>query len=128
MTREVSFLSSNATVRDSLDMFETSVARHIPVLNEAGKIEGILSDRDKRTIELTLALFQHEKTRNQIYESSVMSIVKKEGISVFPETSLVEAAQMIIDLKIGAVPVIEKSKLVGILSYYDIINIFAEMR
>ncbi len=125
MTSEVTSISINAPVKEAIEFFEKTGRRHLPVLDEAEKVVGILSDRDRRTIELTIDTFTDTGYQQQILESPVKNVMKREVISVFPDTNLAEAAKMLVDMKLGALPVISKQKLIGIVSYVDVLNAFS---
>ena len=125
MTSEVTSISIDAPVKEAIEFFEKTGRRHLPVLDEAEKVVGILSDRDRRTIELTIDTFTDTGYQQQILESPVKNVMKREVISVFPDTNLAEAAKMLVDMKLGALPVISKQKLIGIVSYVDVLNAFS---
>ena len=46
----------------------------------------------------------------------------KKVLLVFHNTSIIKAAQILIDTKVGALPVIKDKKLVGIISYFDVLT------
>jgi acetoin utilization protein AcuB len=49
-------------------------------------------------------------------------------ITVSPHTSIWEAAQLMRDRKIGALPVLEDGQLVGIISTTDLLKAFSELQ
>lgn len=86
----------------------------LPVV-EAGKLVGIISDRDLR---------QHLGALEHVKIDAAMS---KNVVSVTPTTMLEQAAYLLVKHKIGAMPVLDNGKLVGIVSATDLLRAFAEV-
>ena len=88
--------------------------RHMPV-TKGGKLVGIVTDRDTR---------QHigflEKTK-------VNAAMTENAVTVTPQTTLEEAAQLLLKQKIGSLPVVHEGKLVGIITSSDILQAFLEV-
>ena len=106
--------------------------RHLPVV-EKGKVIGIVSDRDLykalgpksnsksiETAEGTTAL--------HVIPQKVQHIMRRGVLTVNPDTYASEAAAIMADNKVGALPVVDKNgKLVGIISATDILRVFAKI-
>jgi len=108
--------------------------RHLPVV-EKGKVVGIVSDRD-----LYKALGPKSNSRaiaevsgtnsSELYVATkrVRHIMRRGVITVHRDTPPSEAAAIMADNKIGALPVVDKGgKLVGILSSTDILRVFSKL-
>lgn len=105
--------------------------RHIPVV-EKGKIIGMVSDRDmykalgpksnSNAIESN-----KEGTESHVIPKKVQHIMRRGVVSTSPETLASEAAELMAEHKIGAMPVVENDKLVGILSSSDILRVFSKL-
>lgn len=108
--------------------------RHLPVV-EKGKVIGIVSDRD-----LYKALGPKSNSRaiaeasgpnaSELYVSTkrVRHIMRRGVITVHRDTSASDAAAIMADNKIGALPVVDKDdRLVGILSSTDILRVFSKL-
>lgn len=96
--------------------------RHVPVTNDAGRVVGILSDRDVRTaIGDPLEALRQEL--EELEEMKVSGVMTTDVITV-PETARVdEAARLFLEEPVGALPVVDgDGRLVGILSYVDVIR------
>jgi acetoin utilization protein AcuB len=105
--------------------------RHLPVV-EKGKLIGIVSDRDLYKAlgpKSNSNAIEANKDNSQLHVVSqkVAHIMHRGVYSVTPETMASEAASLMAEHRIGALPVIEKDKLVGILSASDILRVFAKL-
>jgi acetoin utilization protein AcuB len=121
MTREPYAAKVADSIRQVLHMLIEADVRHIPVVDE-GALVGIVSDRDLRGLMPTL--FEEYETASiprTTLSQPISSFMNSNVISVYPETELAEAVDLMIEHKVGAVPVVEadSSKLVGIVTYVD---------
>lgn len=89
--------------------------RHLPVVDEAGTLVGILSDRDlKRAVAGATAL---ETLR-------VGTVMTRAVITTVGRLPVEEAARLMVMEKISALPVVEGGRLVGIVTETDILDLF----
>jgi len=83
--------------------------RGMPVLQD-GKVIGIVTDRDLR---------RHTGYFDQTEVSKAMS---GQVLTVTPETTIYDAARLMREHKIGALPVVEDGRLAGIISTSDVLE------
>ena len=105
--------------------------RHIPVV-EKGKLVGIVSDRDLYKAlgpKSNSNVLESNKDNTQLHVVSqkVMHIMHRGVYTVGPDTMASEAAAMLVEHRIGALPVLDNGKLVGILSSTDILRVFSKL-
>ena len=85
--------------------------RRLPVVQE-GRLVGIITDRDLR---------QHV---GFLERTKVNAAMTENLVAVRPQTTLEQAAQLLLKHKIGGLPVVEEGKLVGIITTSDILQAF----
>ena len=113
-------------INDAIWKMERGHFRHLPVVDEAGKLIGMLSDRDVRSIRPSLAFVEKEEANVQLWSTSVQQSAMFEPVRVTPETTVKEAAELMLRWQVGGLPVVgEKDKLVGIITYTDLLREFA---
>ncbi len=105
--------------------------RHLPVIDK-GKVIGIVSDRDMYKAlgpKSNSNAIESNKNGTELHviPKKVSNIMRRGVITVTPETLVTEAAGIMADNKIGALPVLQNDKLVGILSATDILKVFATL-
>jgi len=104
-------LNEGATVGDALRLMAEHRIGGIPVVNAAGKLVGIVTNRDLR----------FEKTMGR----PVADVMTKDRIiTAKPDTSMLEAEGVLQEFKIEKLPVVDQSgKLVGLITYKDILKL-----
>lgn len=121
MTREPYVAYARDSIRSVLSKLAEADVRHLPV-TEDGALVGIVSDRDLRGV-LPSALDAIERPQESalILTRPVSEIMSSDVISVSPSDDLVDAIDLMIEHKIGAIPVVDdrSDDLVGIVSYVD---------
>jgi acetoin utilization protein AcuB len=81
--------------------------RHLPVVDEHEKLIGMLSDRDIRLIRPSLAFTSKEEAAVQLWSISVQQAAVFDPISVKPDSSLREAAELMLRWHVGGLPVVD---------------------
>lgn len=95
--------------------------RRVPVVDKEGKLVGIISDRDVRDASpskaTTLDMYEMHYLLAEIHASNIMTA---NPITVKPEDTVELAAMLMLDHKIGGLPVVENGKVLGIVSEQDV--------
>lgn len=87
--------------------------RHLPVVDRNGRLIGILSDRD--------VLRTFEKSRDKAV--AVADVMTEDVLTVRPETRACEATALMLDRKIGALPVVDpEMHVVGVVTETDFLR------
>jgi CBS domain-containing protein len=112
-------------LKDAIWKMDHGHFRHLPVVDEKEKLIGMLTDRDIRLIRPSLAFVNKEDAAVQLWSISVQQAAVFDPISVRPETSLKEAAELMLRWHVGGLPVTDEfGKAVGMITYTDLLREF----
>jgi CBS domain-containing protein len=122
MTKDVSTLGRNDTLGSADDVMALGRIRHLPVLDE-GRVVGVVSQRDLFRSALAAALGYGENAQKRLLRTlRVKEVMREPAITISPETTTKEAARLMLEHKIGCLPVVEGHTLVGIVTETDILR------
>jgi CBS domain-containing protein len=128
MTTDVTTLRRNEKLTLAEDIMQLGRIRHLPVTADDNESElvGIVSQRDLFRGALAHALGYGEHGRRKILDTLLIKdVMATDVVTTSPDALLVEAARALVERKIGCLPVVEKSQLVGILTEGDFVALFA---
>jgi acetoin utilization protein AcuB len=123
MTRNPTAVAPEEALKDALWKMEHGHFRHLPVVDNDGKLIGMLSDRDIRMIRPSLAFVSKEDAMVQLWSLAVQQAAVFDPISVKPETTLKEAAELMLRWHVGGLPVADdQNRLIGMITYTDLLR------
>ncbi len=103
--------------------------RHLPVIDEDGDVCAVVSQRDLFRGALLRALGYGSRAEDAVLKQvAVKEAMSAELQTTAPDTPVADAARLMIERKIGCLPVIENGKLVGIVTETDFVRLIAEGR
>ena len=128
MTKNVLTVGLNDNVDRVFFLINFENIRHVPVVDK-GKLVGIVSDRDLKKVLGSPKKFLDKPDGTSISISSrkVRTLLKRAPITIEPEQRAADAAAIMARRKIGALPVVHKNKLVGIVTATDILKAFVKL-
>ena len=122
MTTNVTTLNDESRLLDAALLIRRTGRRHVPIVDEAGKAVGIISDRDVSRMAPSMLSRMTPDEYNQIFEATPITVaMTKNPITVAPELPIREAVTLLYEKKIGAIIVTENEKVVGILTVSDML-------
>jgi acetoin utilization protein AcuB len=121
-------VTADTPITEALKVMRQKQVRRLPVLDQEGRIVGIVSEKDllyaSPSSATSLNIYEMHYKLTHLHTSELMST---QVITVTPDTPVEEAARIMADNKIGGLPVIEDGKLAGIITETDIFKVFLEM-
>src|SRR5262245_57877663 len=110
MTEDPMTVEVTAKIAEAIDILQTLEIRHLPVVDRGGTLVGMISDRDLRSANGK--------------EESIAAIMSADVSTIDPETDVEEIIDLLLELKVGALPVVdeETKELMGIVSYVDVLR------
>ncbi|HVU02569.1 MAG TPA: CBS domain-containing protein [Polyangiaceae bacterium] len=122
MTGRPTTVSARTSIRSTLRKLAELDVRHLPVTSD-GAVVGMVSDRDLRDVVSRL-LLEAGPDLDLLLERPVGDVMSADVIAVDPETDVDEIIDLMVEHRIGAVPVVtpDTADLVGIVSYVDVLR------
>jgi CBS domain-containing membrane protein len=129
MTSELITIEQNEQLARGDELMRSGRVRHILVVDEDGALQGVLSQRDIFHGGLLKALGYGTRGRQQALDSlRVKDAMTAEPVTTTPDVEVGAAARLMVERKIGCLPVLEGERLVGILTESDFARIVAGLR
>lgn len=127
MTKKVLTVGSDDSVTDVVNLMKENKIKHVPVLKD-DKLVGIISDRDiKKFCPSEATTLDMYELHYLLAKAKVKEVMKTKVVTISPDTPVEEAARVMFDETIGCLPVVDKGKLVGIISDRDIFRVLVDI-
>ena len=129
MTTNVISVTPDISINEALRLLKENGIRRLPVTDGHGNVMGIVTEKDLKSAApskaTTLDIWEIHQLLDKIKVEEVMT---REVITIKEDTPLEEAARIMAEKKIGALPVLnEDGKLSGIITESDIFRTFVKM-
>jgi len=111
MTTSPRTIRWSTTLGEATAICRSNGIRHL-VVEEAERVAGVVTDRDLR----------RAVGAGRSEDATVDEVLSKETVTTTPETRLVDAARLLLERKIGCLPVVDEYRLVGILTVSDVLD------
>jgi CBS domain-containing protein len=95
--------------------------RYVPVEDAENRLVGLVSYRG------LLRLLAHGSTAGRDHPVAVKEIMRRDPITIAPETSTLRAIEIMREKRIGCLPVVKDQHLVGVLMERDFMDIASEL-
>ncbi|MGA2820222.1 MAG: CBS domain-containing protein [Anaerolineales bacterium] len=126
MSKPVITIPPQTTVPDALNLLKEEHIRRLPVMDH-GKLVGIVTDKHLLSASpspaTSLSVWEITYLLSKLRVDRIMS---RQLVTVSEDTPLEEAARIMVDNKIGGLPVLRGEQLVGIITESDLMKTFLE--
>lgn len=124
MSRNLITATPSTSIFEAEKVMITHGFRRLPIVSD-DKIVGIVTAMDIIKFFGSSQVFQHLRsgTLIQVLQTPIMEIASRDVISIEPGADVGEAARLMREKKVGALPVVEMEKLVGIITERDFFKI-----
>jgi len=141
MTKDVVTVTTGTTVMELAKIFAERHLSSLPVIDQGGALIGIVTETDlveqdkNLHIPTVISIFdwviylesdkKFEKELKKMTGRTVGDIYSANVVTVSPDSSIADVADLLSSRKINALPVVEGNRLVGIVSRIDLIRSMA---
>jgi acetoin utilization protein AcuB len=127
MSHPVIFITPDVPITEALNLMHSDKIRRLPVIKD-GKLVGLVTDTDLLNASpspvTSLSIWEMNYLLSKITVKDVMS---KDVLTVTEDMPIETAARIMADNKVGGLPVLRGTKVVGILTETDLFKIFLEL-
>jgi CBS domain-containing protein len=139
MTKEVFSVNRNSTIDEIAQVLIDNKVSGLPVLSDGGYLVGVVTEGDLLRREMSprlpefinilgAVIYYHGVERynedfKKILAQTASDIMTEDLITVTEETDISEVARLMLNNNIKQIPVVDGSKLIGIVSRADIVKL-----
>ena len=127
MTPDPVTIGPKTTVPEAHKLMKEHDFRRLPVVDDHGRLIGIVTLSDLReagpSSATTLSIFELNYLLAQL---TVEKIMTRDVITVSPDATIRDAANLMLKREVGALPVMENGRLVGIITESDIFRVIVQ--
>lgn len=124
MNKQVLTLQPTHTMADAAKLMKERKIRHVPVVDENGKLLGLVTERDLKNA-LPSSLLKDGDT--SLYHRTLDQIMITNPIIGHPLDLVEEVALILYEHRIGCLPIVSKGELVGIITGTDLLYTYIEI-
>ena len=128
MTETVFTLRPQDDLMALYDLMDTKHIRHVPIVDRDKDLVGLVTHRDLTRSALGTEEAPLSLQREMLGRRKIREIMATEVETVEPDEDLKVAAELLIENKIGCLPVVEGTHLVGILTESDFVRHYVQGR
>ena len=128
MTADVIAVEPDLTIAAAREIMWSRHIRHLPVV-DGGLLVGMVSDRDLRGPDVAAAVALSKAHRDALAAAHrPLRTLMSTGVqTVWPHDTVVYAASLMAQWKIGALPVVDGRQLAGIITTTDCLRAFVRL-
>ncbi len=100
--------------------------KHLPVLEKGGELVGICTDRDlKRASASDATLLEVHELLYLLDQVKLSEVMTKSPVTASPAMSVSNGAKLMVEKRVGCLPLTKANKLVGIVTNTDFLKVLA---
>jgi CBS domain-containing protein len=98
--------------------------RRLPVVDDAGRLVGIVTEGDINQVSDSPATDVRDfNLYHRVGDLPIRDIMTHPVVTVPPDTSIMEVAQLLLEHRIGGVPVVEEGQVIGVITESDLFRL-----
>jgi len=129
MSSPVVTVTPETPFQDALALLRQRKIRRVPVVDKAGSLVGIITERDLLHAAPSPATSLSVWELNYLlWRLQVEGLMTRKVLTVQPDTPLQDAAQLMLEHKFGGLPVVDDHhQVVGVITETDIFRVFVKL-
>jgi acetoin utilization protein AcuB len=134
MSRDPITIDPEAPVATAAATMHERGIRHLPVVDDTGRLVGMVSDRDLRSAVLAPAFLEYLSTSarrrlrgvsERLEDLRIRDAMTWDVATVSPDAPAAQAAALMFERRVGSLAVVDGGRLVGIVTERDLMKALA---
>ena len=110
------------------EIFDNAPFHHLLVI-EHDELRGILSERDYlRALSPNIGNINETERDSETLQRRAHQVMTRNPVTIAPNQTVKQASELLLEHGIGSLPVLDKGKLVGIITWKDLLTAFVAKR
>lgn len=123
MTRHPVTIHRGASILQTRELMDDEQVRRLLVLDDDGALLGVVTAGDVREAwPSPVSSLEPYERKEALAEIPIEEMIESDPITIHPDATIQEAADMMFQNKIGGLPVVDNQKLVGLITQSDLIR------
>jgi len=114
MSSDLITIRKEASIQEAMALMKQKSIRHLPVVDEHMKLLGWITDADLRGVLIA----------SMLEELTLEDVMIRKPFAVNPEMPLEDAARILLEKRVGGLPIVKNGTLVGIITVVDVLSAF----
>ena len=129
MTAEVLAVRKATSARAAFETMASAAVRHLPVMDDDGRLCGIISDRDVRDNAVMLEKRSRLSPDSMVISDALLAadIMTARPVTIGPDAPVREAAALMLARRVSALPVVEDGILIGVITEVDMLRLLMSL-
>lgn len=128
MSYPIITVAPDIPIMEALNLMRTKNIRRLPVVDANGKLIGIISDKDLLNAGPSQATSLSVWEINYLVgKITVKKVMTKNVLTISEDTPIEEAARIMVDNKVGGMPVMRGKEIVGVITESDLFKVLLEL-
>ena len=114
MSTDLVTVGKEASIQEAMALMKKESIRHLPVVDQNMNLLGWITDADLRGVLIA----------SMLEELTLEDVMIRKPFTIHPEMALEEAARILLDKRVGGLPIVKNGTLVGVITVTDILSAF----
>jgi acetoin utilization protein AcuB len=114
MSAELVTIRKEASIQEAMALMKQESIRHLPVVDKKMNLLGWITDADLRGVLIA----------SMLEELTLEDVMIRKPFTIHPEMPIEEAARILLEKRVGGLPIVKNGVLVGVITVADILSAF----
>jgi acetoin utilization protein AcuB len=114
MSADLVTVRKEASIQEAMALMKQESIRHLPVVDKKMNLLGWITDADLRGVLIA----------SMLEELTLEDVMIRKPFTIHPEMPIEEAARILLEKRVGGLPIVKNGVLVGVITVADLLSAF----